>query len=38
MTSLWKNNVNGHGVSKSKKVEIIDFPGATSTDIEKNRQ
>ena len=32
------NNVNSHGVSKSKKVEIIGFPGATSTDIEKNRQ
>ena len=27
------NNVNGRGLSKSKKVEVINFPGATSTDI-----
>ena len=27
------NNVNGGGLSKSKKFEVINFPGATSTDI-----
>ena len=27
------NNVNGRGLSKSKKVEVINFPGATSSDI-----
>ena len=27
------NNVNSRGLSKSKKVEVINFPGATSTDI-----
>ena len=26
-------NVNGRGLSKSKKVEALNFPGATSTDI-----
>ena len=27
------NNVNRHGSSKSKKVEALDFPGATNTNI-----
>ena len=27
------NNVNGRGLSKLKKVEVINFPGVTSTDI-----
>ena len=27
------HNVNSRGLSKSKKVEAINFPGATSTDI-----
>ena len=27
------NNVNSHGLSKSKKVEVLYFPGATITDI-----
>ena len=27
------NNVNSHGLLKSKKVEVLSFPGATSTDI-----
>ena len=27
------NNVKGRGLSKSKKVEVINFLGATSTDI-----
>ena len=27
------NNVNGRGLSKSKKVEVINFSGATSTNI-----
>ena len=27
------NNVNSRGLSKSKKVEALNFPGATSTDI-----
>ena len=27
------NNVNSRGLSKSKKDEIMNFPGATSTDI-----
>ena len=25
--------VNSHGLSKSKKVEVLNFPGTTSTDI-----
>ena len=27
------NNVNNSGLSKSKKVEVLNFPGAASTDI-----
>ena len=27
------NNVNRRGLPKSKKVEVLNFPGATSTDI-----
>ena len=27
------NNVNSRGLSKSKKVEVLNFPGATSNDI-----
>ena len=27
------NNVNSRGISKSKKVEVLNFPGATSNDI-----
>ena len=27
------NNVNSRGLLKSKNVEVINFPGATSTDI-----
>ena len=30
------NNVNSHGLSKSKNVDVINFPGATSTDIVEN--
>ena len=30
------NNVISRGLSKSKNVEVINFPGATSTDIVKN--
>ena len=30
------NNVNSRGLSKSKNVEVINFPGATSTDIVEN--
>ena len=30
------NNVISCGLSKSKNVEVINFPGATSTDIVKN--
>ena len=30
------NKVNSRGLSKSKTVEVISFPGATSTDIIKN--
>ena len=29
------NNVNSRGLSKSKTLEVTDFPGATSTDVEK---
>ena len=27
------NNINNRGLSKSKKVEVLNFPGATSKDI-----
>ena len=27
------NNINSHGLSKSKKVEVLNFPGETSSDI-----
>ena len=27
------NNINNRGLSKSKKVEVLNFPGATSNDI-----
>ena len=27
------NNVNCHGLLKSKKVEVLNFPGATTSDI-----
>ena len=27
------NNVNSRGVTKSKKVEVMNFPGTASTDI-----
>ena len=27
------NNINGKGLSKSKKVDILNIPGATSDDI-----
>ena len=27
------NNVNSRGLSKSKKVEVSNFPGPTNTDI-----
>ena len=30
------NNVNSRGLSKSKNVEVINFSGATSTDIVEN--
>ena len=30
------NNVNSRGLSKSKNVEVINFPEATSTDIVEN--
>ena len=30
------NNLNSRGLSKSKNVEVINFPRATSTDIVKN--
>ena len=30
------NSVNSRGLSKSKNVEVINFPGATSTDIVAN--
>ena len=30
------NNVISCGLSKSKNVEVINFPGATSTDIVKD--
>ena len=30
------NNVISRGLSNSKNVEVINFPGATSTDIVKN--
>ena len=30
------NNVNSRGISKSKNVEVINFPGATSIDIVEN--
>ena len=30
------NNVISRGLSKPKNVEVINFPGATSTDIVKN--
>ena len=30
------NNVNSCKLSKSKKVEVLNFPGATSTDIVNN--
>ena len=30
------NNINSRGLSKSKTVEVISFPGATSTDIVEN--
>ena len=30
------NNVISRGLSKSKNVEVINFPGATSTDIVKD--
>ena len=28
-----RNSVDSHGLSKSKNVEVINFSGATSTDI-----
>ena len=27
------NNINNSGLSKMKKVDVLNFPGATSTDI-----
>ena len=27
------NNINNRGISKTKKVDVLNFPGATSTDI-----
>ena len=27
------NNINAHGLSKSKKVGVLNFPRATSSDI-----
>ena len=27
------NNINSRGLSKSKKVEVLNFPGTTSKDI-----
>ena len=27
------NNINGRGLSKTKKVDVLKFPGATSADI-----
>ena len=27
------NNINAGGLSKSKKVDVLNFPGATSSDI-----
>ena len=43
MTALWKyvikngdsmlNNINGEGISKSKKVLVLNIPGASSGDI-----
>ena len=27
------NNINARGLSKSKKVDVLNFPGATSSDI-----
>ena len=27
------NNINAHELSKSKKVDVLNFPGATSSDI-----
>ena len=27
------NNINDHGLSKSKKVDVLNIPGATSADI-----
>ena len=28
------NNINDHGLSKSKEVNVLNFPGATIGDIE----
>ena len=27
------NNINSRGLSKSKKVDVLNFPGATSSDV-----
>ena len=27
------NNINSRGLSKSKKVDVLSFPGATSLDV-----
>ena len=27
------NNINSHGLSKSKKAELLNYPGATNSDI-----
>ena len=27
------NNINARGLSKSKKADVLNFPGATSSDI-----
>ena len=33
VTGAILNNINGHGLSKSKKVDVLNIPGATSGDI-----
>ena len=27
------NNINSRGLSKSKEVDVLNFPGATSSDV-----